>query len=266
MIRRLTKGLFPLLMLVAVLGCNKDLGALELSVKAKALWEKGNHDDAARTFITLSELYPESPLAEESLFWAANLYQYFIKDQDQAIRYYRQMLVQYPNGNLTAETRENLALLYEENKTTQHRALQIYREMILDKNLSNRWDHFQFKAARLNMKMGKLDHARFDLRTLMTKYPKSPLIPQAYYMAGYTYYLEKRYPLALVAFRQVIKDFPAKPIAAQARFFMADTLEEQGKLRSALRDFRKLRGKYHNQKILEKRIKALQTRIRKGVQ
>ena len=81
-------------------GCDDRSDVLGLSTKAKTLWEAGQYADAARNFITLSEIYPGDPLAEESLFWAASLYQHFLADPEQAIRFYQHLLVQYPAATM----------------------------------------------------------------------------------------------------------------------------------------------------------------------
>lgn len=252
--------------LTAVLaGCQDRSDVLGLSGKAKLLWEQGQYADAARNFVTLAEIYPDDPLAEESLYWAANLYQHFLSEPPQAIRFYQHLLVQYPDSRYNSEARQNLAALFEQDKATRHRALQIYQQLLLAREMSKRRDDFQFKIAALNLKMGRLDQARFEFRSLMEKHPTSPHIPESYYLVGYSYFLEERFPLALVAFNQTVKDFPGTPIAVQAQYFVADTLEEQGRLKEALRTFRKLKGKYQNDKILEKRIKSLRARMKKGV-
>lgn len=266
-LRRAALGLTLFLLLAQFLltGCQDRADVLALSSKAGLLWEQGQYMDAARNFVTLSEIYSSDPLAEDSLFWAANLYQHFLQDVPQAIRYYQTLLVQYPGSRFSAETQENLAALFEEDKGTRHRALQIYQQLLLNKKLSERRDEFHFKISLLNLRMGRLDQARFEFRTLMEKYPRSTHIPKTYYLVGYSYFLEKRFPLALVAFNQVVKDFPGTQTAIQAQYFVADTLEELGNLKEALRTFRALKGKYSSDKILEKRIKSLRSRMKKGV-
>ncbi|MCH7477406.1 MAG: tetratricopeptide repeat protein [SAR324 cluster bacterium] len=246
-------------------GCESRQGAVSLSAKAKRMWEAGNFADAARNFVTLSEIYPGDRLAEESIFWAANLYQHYLDSPKQAIRYYQQLLVQFPEGSVKNEAKENLALLYEAEPSTRHRALQIFQQLLLAEELAKRRDYFQFKIAAVNLAMGKLDQARFEFRNLLTRHAKSKLVPEAYYLVGYSYYLEERFPLARVAFSQTVRDFPGSPIASRAAFFIADSLEEQGKLSEALKSFQSLRGKYKNEKILDKRIHSLRGRLRKGV-
>ena len=246
-------------------GCESRQGAVSLSAKAKRMWEVGNFSDAARNFVTLSEIYPADRLAEESIYWAANLYQHYLDSPGQAIRYYQQLLVQFPDGRFKNEAKENLALLYEAEPSARHRALQIFQQLLLAEELADRRDYFQFKIAEVNLAMGKLDQARFEFRNLLTRHAKSKLVPEAYYLVGYSYYLEERFPLARVAFSQTVRDFPGSPIASRAAFFIADSLEEQGKLSEALKSFQSLRGKYKNEKILDKRIHSLKGRLRKGV-
>lgn len=254
-----------LLALSQLAGCDDRSDVLGLSVKAKTLWEAGQYADAARNFITLAEIYPDDPLAEDSLFWAASLFHHFLADPEQAIRFYQHLLVQYPGGGHGIEARENLATLYEADKTQRHRALQIYQQLLLNDDAKGKRDFYQFKVGAINLKMGRLDQSRFEFRTLLEKYPNSSHLPKAYYQIGYSYFLEDRFPLALVAFKQTIKDFPGTAIADQAQFFIADTLEEKGEFKAALTMFRSLQKKSYNPKILDRRIKSLRARMRKGV-
>ena len=142
-------------------------------------------------------------------------------------------MLQYPNSDFSTEARENLGTLYEADAAQRHRALQIYQQLLLDDDTKARRDYYQFKIAAINLKMGRLDQARFEFKTLLEKFPNSEHLPEAYYLVGYSYFLEDRFPLALVAFKQTVKDFPDTPIAERAQFFVADTLEEKGDLKAA---------------------------------
>jgi TolA-binding protein len=254
-----------LLVAAAGAGCLAQSEARQLADKARALWEGGRYQDAARNFITISELYPSSALAEESLYWASCLYQYYVQDLEQAGRQYQHLLVTYPKGRYFYDAKVNLAEVYEQEKDTRHRALQIYQQLLLADEMASRRDWLRLRVARLNLQMGKMDQARMEVRDLLVGNPQSPLRSQAYYLVGYSYYLEKRYDLALFAFQQTAKDFPGTATALRAQYFVADTLEEQGQMRDALKAYTALRGKYPNPDIVEKRIKTLEARIRRGV-
>lgn len=246
-------------------GCDSELRVGELSRKAKTLWERGQYEDAARAFVALTEVAPASPLTEESFFWAGCLYQYYLANPAQATRYYQLLTLRYPDGEYYTQAKQNLAELYERDPNTIYRALQIYRQLLRAKDLRAQHERFQFKLALLNVQMGRTDQARYELRTFLRDYPRSEQRAQAYYLVGYSYYLERRPRAALAVMQQTIKEYPGTPTAAQAQFFMADTQEEQGNLQEALKLFQGLTGSYHNDKIVEKRIHTLEARIRRGV-
>jgi TolA-binding protein len=252
-------------MLLALAGCNLESGAFDLSRRAKNQWDKGEYEDAARGFAALTEIYPGSTLAEESFYFAASLYDEYLQNKPTAIRYYQQLLVKYPDGQYALDARESLARIYESDPDTLYRALQIYRQLVLSKELRDRHEAFQYKIAEINVAMGRTDQARFELRTFLQQYPKSDRRAQVFYLIGYTFYLEKRRPLALAVMEKTVKEFPGTPVAQQAQFFMADTQEELGHLPEALRLFQGLQGKYHDPAIVEKRIETLQARLRRGV-
>lgn len=248
-----------------LVACHPESAAFDLSRRAKDQWDKGDYEDAARSFIALTEIYSSSSLAEESLYFAASLYHQYLDNKPAAIRYYQRLLVKFPDGQYALEARENLAQVYESDPETFYRALQIYRQLVLNKELRERHEEFQFKIAQINMQMGRTDQARYELREFLRQYPKSPRRAEAYYLVGYTFYLEKRKALALAVMEKTVKEFPDTPVALHAQYFMADTQEELGHLQEALRLFQALQGRYHDPAIIEKRMETLQARLRRGV-
>ena len=262
---RLAAVLLTAVLLGSGAGCASDGGAEQLSNKAKSLWEKGEFEEAARAFVALAEVAPDSSLTEESLFWAGCLYQYYLNNPGQATRYYQLLTLRYPDGQYYNQARKNLAEAFEQDPNTVYRAVQIYRQLLRAKELRAEYERLQLKIALLNMEMGRTEQARYELRTFLRSYPRSRDRAQAYYLVGFSFYLERRPRVALAVMQRTVKEFPDSPVAAQAQFFMADTHEEQGDLQEALKLFQGLTGTYHNAKIVEKRIQTLEARIRKGV-
>jgi len=261
----LIPALSAALLLGAAAGCASDGGAGRLSNKAKTLWEKGEYEEAARTFVALTEVAPDSGLTEESLYWAGCLYQYYLNNPAQATRYYQLLTFRFPDGEFYNQARKNLAEVFEQDPNTIYRALQIYRQLLRAQELRAEHEQMQLKIALLNLKMGRTEQARYELRTFLRTYSRSADRAQAVYLVGFSFYLERRPQVALAVMRNTVRDFPDSPVAAQAQFFMADTQEELGNLQEALKLFQGLTGKYHNAKIVEKRIQTLEARIRKGV-
>ena len=250
---------------LALAACNAESDAFDLSRRAKSQWDDGAHEDAARNFIALTEIYPGSVLVEESFYWAASLYRHYLRNRPLAIRYYQQGVVRFPEGEFALDARENLAQMYAEEPATLHRAMQLYRQLMNAKELRGRQEELQLQVALLNLQMSRTGQARLELRAFLRQFPHSDQRAQVFYLVGYSFYLEQRRPLALAVMAQTAKDFQGTPVGAQAQFFMADTHEELGHYQEALRLFQGLEGKYHNPKILEKRVETLQARIRRGV-
>jgi TolA-binding protein len=268
--RRGRGAIWPLLLLAALalpgLGaCMPGGEARQLAEKGRALWEDGRYQDAARNFVTLAELYPGSPLAEQALFWAASLYQHYLDDPEQASRHYQHLTVSYPRGRYFYQARQSLAEVYEQKPESRHRALQIHQQLLLAEEMAGQRDVLRLKIGHLNLLMGKMDQARLELRDLLVESTDAELRAQASYLVAYTYYLERRYDLALYAFRETAKAFAGTPIAVRAQYFVADTLEEQGQMREALRAYSSLKDTHPNPEIVELRIKTLQARMRRGV-
>ena len=263
------RGLAALTTVLAVAlflaGCGIQGEGKRLAAQARALWEAGVYGDAARNFVTLADLYPNSPLAEESLYLAASLYHHYLRDPEKAARLYQNLAVSFPKGQYFFEARENLARVYEGSDDSRHRALQIYQQLLLAPEMAGRADYLHFKIGELNLQLGKMDQARLEFRDLLIKSPKSKFAPQTYYLVGYSYYLEKRFDLALAVFRGTARKFPGTPIAIRSTFFVADTLEDQGKMILALKSFQALKNGYPFPEIINTRIRTLRARIRRGV-
>ena len=131
--------------------------------------------------------------------------------------------------------------------------------------MAGRADYLRFKIGELNLQLGKMDQARLEFRDLLIKRPNSKFAPKTYYLVGYSYYLEKRFNLALAVFRGTARKFPGTPIAIRSEFFVADTLEDQGKMKLALKSFLALKNRYPFPDIIQRRIRTLRARIRRGV-
>src|SRR5579863_1738983 len=147
------------------MACTSDERMHALSNKAKTLWEKGEYEDAAHAFVAVTEVAPDSALAEESLYWAGCLYQYYLNNPEEAARYYQQLTFHYPDGEYYTQAKKNLAELFERNPDTQYRALQIYRQLLHAPELVGEQERIQFKIALINLQMGRTLQARYELRT-----------------------------------------------------------------------------------------------------
>jgi len=75
---------------------------------------------------------------------------------------------------------------------------------------------------------GEAKKGRAALTGFMEKYPRSPLMPNAVYWTGETYYSEKRYAQAVLTFKQVHQKFPKHAKAAAALLKIGYAYERLG--------------------------------------
>lgn len=65
-----------------------------------------------------------------------------------------------------------------------------------------------YDAAFKSLRGGDYVTASRGFRDFLTKYPDSPLAPNAYYWLGESYYVTMNYPVAIEAFQRLVKQFP----------------------------------------------------------
>ncbi|MFP4167792.1 MAG: tol-pal system protein YbgF [Desulfonatronovibrionaceae bacterium] len=76
--------------------------------------------------------------------------------------------------------------------------------------------HHEYDRALELEQKDKWGQAREKLIGLKEKYPESPLQPNFQYWIGETYYSQKRYAQAILAFKQVVQDYPRSSKAPDA--------------------------------------------------
>lgn len=73
-----------------------------------------------------------------------------------------------------------------------------------------------YKAALNKVLAGKAVAGRKGMQSFLSKYPKSPLAPNAGYWLGETYYHQKRFAEAVLSFKKVHQKYPQHDKAAAA--------------------------------------------------
>ncbi|MFW5734131.1 MAG: tol-pal system protein YbgF [Oceanidesulfovibrio sp.] len=87
------------------------------------------------------------------------------------------------------------------------------------------WDYTE--AVRLT-RSGNTEKGRQMLRAFLMEHPDSPLVPNAYYWLGETYYHDKRYAQAILTFKEVTSRFPKDPKAAASMLKIGYSYEMLG--------------------------------------
>ena len=77
-------------------------------------------------------------------------------------------------------------------------------------------------------------------------------------------YTLDRCPEARTRYQEYLKTNPNNSFLGEMDFVMASCLEEEGKLRAALKSFKALEGNYKYPKMVQMKLEGLQSRIKKN--
>lgn len=79
-----------------------------------------------------------------------------------------------------------------------------------------------YDAAFKSLRAGNYVDSARGFRAFIDKYPDSPLVSNAWYWLGGSYYVTQNYKIALVAFQTLLQKYPDSPKAADAQLRVAD--------------------------------------------
>jgi tol-pal system protein YbgF len=109
----------------------------QISPEARLIYEsayhdyvKGNYNDAISGFQTYLSTAPESPLADNALYWIGESYAALGKSQS-AVDTYRELITKYPESNKRPTALYKIAIIYEDVGDTKT-ATYYYNKIITD--------------------------------------------------------------------------------------------------------------------------------------
>jgi tol-pal system protein YbgF len=107
------------------------------------------------------------------------------------------------------------------------------------------------------LKAGHYTHAAKDFQQFVTKYPNSPLEPDAQYWLGEAQFVNDNYSAAEQAFRSVLKNSPHSLKAPEAMFDLGNTLIAQGKTAEGRRTLAQVIKRYPDSNAARRAASAL---------
>lgn len=239
--------------------------------KALQAWDEGRYEEATQNFIAVARFHADQPLADDSLFWAANIYDLYMDEPSNAIRYYEALQKKYQKSPYILQTINNLVRIYKDGERDhQYRALELeVRKRALLEGTDQISQSF-YDQAKLHIQLHQNSQARAVLKQLIIEHPDSNLVSAAYALIGYSFYSEHQYELAKLAFKAAYKneETPLNNLVATVR--LADFYEDQGQLSQAIAYYQEAisntkdngnAAKLLNH-VLQKRKKRIQRRLR----
>ena len=223
-----------LIVLLLLGGCQQNQGKAMFD-RAIALWQEDKHEEAVQNFIALTKAFPEDALVDDSLFWIANIYELYLHDQEQAIRYYRSLTKSFDHSEYSLRALKGLArVYYSQGDEGRNKAILIYQKLQTKDLKSSDFEENQIALATIYLEAKQYEKARVELKQLIEKLPNSSLVPKAYHMIGTCFYIEGRKDLAEITFSEVDRKFQNGKESLASAMSLAQLYEEQDQLFNAI--------------------------------
>jgi TolA-binding protein len=214
---------------------------------------------ATERFAALHRDHPGTALAPDALFRVAEIQELYQQRYREAILTFTLVEHEYSEHPLALAARERVARIYKERLRDNERAIAVYQELI-DAGAPNA-DQLSYEIADAYFRENNFEQARIEFEGLIKSFPQSSLLSEAGYRIGAAFALEHHSSEAEQAYRHVIEKFPNERFALEAQMGLAAVLEDQDRLREALKILEGLEGVYPHHEALDKKLEQVRERI-----
>ncbi len=267
---RIIKNFLLIVLILFSVSCQRD-EAQRMFDSGIALWKENKYDESIQNFIALTKAFPEHQLVDDSLFWTAKIYEHYLKNPEQAIRFYRSLNNKFESSEYSVRSMIGLARLRStQGDEGMRRAIRILLK--LQKQTSPalselQWEDNQMFLAELFSKLKNYEQARAELKRLIQERPDSSHIPTAYFQIGRSYKLQGNLDLARITFLEADRKFKHNKSSLSSALSLADIYEETGKLNEAIAVYNSILNRLEKKEVIyqlaSNRIQKLKLRVKK---
>jgi TolA-binding protein len=179
---------------------------------------------------------PDSAMADQ-VCWLLAESSIALKDEAQALQYYRLIAEQHPQSALAPEALYRIGEVLKK-RGEEWNAAEAYRSVFTRYPDSPLAAKGLFAAAYGAAKANRREDAARDWGQFLTSFPNHELAPDAMFQKAVSEAQLGRNDQALDSYGLLLKRFPKTPYAAEARFWSGVLLESGGKFEDAARELR----------------------------
>jgi len=201
---------------------------------ADCYYQMGNEKEAMNRFKSLRSKYPDSSLTAEVMWWLGEYY-YRHSDLGLARRYFSSLIKDFPKSKLVPSAYYALASTYDSEDKYPEAIDNFNKVIATDK--SDLAGTAAVAIADIYVKEHKLSSALEGYKDILVKYTN--LAHLAYPKIADIYRKTGNFEEALSFYRKSLEEVPVKEMAA-IQFYIAETLEAQGKDEEAAGEYLKV--------------------------
>ena len=159
---------------------------------------------------------------------------------DVAVRYLEDFLNKFPDSRNVSTAK---LLLGESDflSGAYDKALDLFDEL---SRQNEKMDEILYWRGETYLKQNRLPEAQRDYQSVISGFPDSSYVPQAYYSLGWSFFQEKNFDAAKSAFLRLSTLFPKHQLSEDAVLKVAECDYNAGRLKESIADFQALEAKY----------------------
>lgn len=238
-------------------------------VSYSSLREKADHHirqkeyvPAIETYLKILDQYPRHDSIIEVLMIIGDTYHYSMNNLEKASKAYRMIVKKYPRSPDAKNSLVKLGELFSK-KGDFEQSLLAYQDLIDKFPTLPNLDEYRFQVAMKMMKLKKHEPARRKFMQLFDLNPLGPFADKALFQIGLSFFIEGNCKQSLEVFNTFLPKYKdSSELTIEARFLKASCLEELAKYPDALQQYRKIRKKYPNPRVIEDKIDSLTQKIK----
>lgn len=258
------------LLCVLLMSCQQD-EAQRMFDGGMSLWKEQKYDEAIQNLVALTKAFPNHALVDDALFWTASIYEHYLDNPEQAIRFYRSLTNRFETSEYNVRSMIGLARVRsKQGDEGKLKAVRIFMKLQKQPNayLSEAaWEQNQILLSQLLFDLKNYEQARVELKRLISERPDSEYVPKAYFQIGKSYQLEGQINLAKITFLEADKKFEFQKVTLSSALSLASIYEESGQLLNAIGVYETILERLEKREVFYQlattRIQKLKSRVKK---
>jgi len=183
-------------------------------------FQKNNYKKAIEDYNYVLREYPSTTLAPIIYYSIGDAY-FNLGDYESAITSYQKVLVDFPLSPSVFDAVNGIQYSYvAQNKNDE--AVSFIKEFVRQNKTLNFADKLSFKIGELYYGLADYKKAEEEYNLFIEQFPKSSLVPEAYYWKGKSAEQQKNDDAALASFTKVYESYPKSETAAASVIELAN--------------------------------------------
>lgn len=231
--------------------------------KAKEFDENGDFSRAVLYYERISDLYPDSKLAPESLMRAARISRLYLGKIKSALGFLNAILINYPDSEYYLPAQKEMADIFMDDLKNYDRAVSEYSKLIQMNPHQEMLTDARLRIAKCFEQSGNYDQALIEFNGLLNTEVETETKIRVEYEINVIRYIKKNLKEAVKGFEEFINKYPQSELIPEAKFYLASAYGDSNEFSRALDLLHEIEDTYRNPEAVKIKISGIEVRMKK---